>query len=489
MQNRPLPWLLIVLALALLALAGLLLWGFPQVTGYTPADGAADVPPGTPLTITFSRPLDPAADLLQLSPAVPGEARWDENILVFTPEDSWPAGETISVTVTSGARAASFPPLPLRRGAAFSFTVSQPGLLYLFPASGPANLYLYDPAADQHRPVTDLPDGVLDYDVLLAAGVVYFSAPLPSGGGEIYRLELNPLLHAESAAGSPAAETVGTDIPTRVTAGLLPAPRKLLACPHTCQSLALAPAGNYLAYEQSGGSGPVSPQVWMVALDPLTGEVTGEPVPAGHPEHQTLQPVWSPTGRLAIYDDDTAEIVLLDPAGDETVRFSNQTGQPGAWRPDGQAYAAAEILFLTSSGSLAQAGLDKLADSHLFQYPWSGGDPLDLTGEEGLEDAAPAFSPDGTRMAFARKYLDTRRWTPGRQLWLLDFNTQQAAPLTAEPVYNHFDFTWSPDGDRIAFLRFDQSALSQPPEVWLIHLATGQLQQVMVGGYAPRWIP
>lgn len=489
MRNRPLPWLLIVLVLALLALAGLLLWGFPRVIMMTPADGAVDVPPGAPLRITFSRPLDPDADLLHISPAVPGEARWDGDVLVFTPEDGWPAGETITVTVTSGTIAATFPLLPLRQGATFAFTVSQPGLLYLFPTSGPANIYLYDLAADRHRPVTDLPAGVLAYDVLQTAGAVYFNAPLPSGGSVIYRLELNPLIHAESPAVVPAEEAVETGVPPDAAAEPLPAPEKVLTCTHTCQSLALAPAGDYLAYEQSGGGEQPRPQVWMVALDPLTGGTVGQPVLVGHPDHQTLQPLWSPTGRLAIYDDDTAEILLLDPSGDQMVRFSNQTGQLGAWRPDGQAFAAAEILFLSSSGTLAQAGLEKLADSHLFQYPWDGGHPLDLTGGEGIEDTAPAFSPDGTRMAFARKYLDTRRWTPGRQLWLLDFNTRQAAPLTADPLYNHFDFTWSPGGDRIAFSRFDQSTLSQPPEVWLVHLATGQLQQVIVGGYAPRWIP
>lgn len=209
----------------------------------------------------------------------------------------------------------------------------------------------------------------------------------------------------------------------------------------------------------------------------------------GEPGHQTLQPAWSPSGRLAVYDRTAAEILLFDPVQREIVRFPNQTGQPGAWRPDGQAFAAPEILFAPPVAPASLPGLESLPESHLFQYPWNGGDPLDLTGTDGFEDASPAFSSDGSQMAFARKFLDSRRWTPGRQLWLMDFATRKTIPLTADALYNHFDFAWSPGGDRIAFVRFDQSALSQPPEVWVIVLGTGQLQEIVIGGYAPKWIP
>jgi dipeptidyl aminopeptidase/acylaminoacyl peptidase len=258
-----------------------------------------------------------------------------------------------------------------------------------------------------------------------------------------------------------------------------------------CRAVDVSADGEYLAFERSPvpeGGEPALTQVWIL---PLANP--GQLFLAGDPEHQTLQPSWSSGGLLVFYDNNDAAFIVSEPdaSGKASIRASwpNQTGQPGDWRPDGAAYTAAEIFFLDPTTSGALQNLERLADSHLLLYPMVGSDAQDLTGQEGIEDAVPAYSPDGGWLAFARKFLNVRQWSPGRQLWLLRLSDGEAYPLTNDPLYNHYDFAWSPAGNRLAFVRFNQSALTEPPEVWTIDPETGQATQIIIGGYAPQWIP
>jgi Tol biopolymer transport system component len=249
----------------------------------------------------------------------------------------------------------------------------------------------------------------------------------------------------------------------------------------------VSPKGDFLAFERSdlpeAGQTTVT-RVWILSL-----ANAGQLSLAGDPGHETLQPSWSSNGQLALYDKSEGAYVIVEPGAGERARFANQTGQPGDWQPGGAAYAAAEIFFLTPGSSSALVNLERLADSHMLLYPLDSEPAKDLTQLEGIEDVAPAFSPDGNSLAFARKCLDVRQWTPGRQLWLRRLSTGEAFALTNEPLYNHYDFAWSPASDRLAYVRFNQSTLTEPPEVWVIDIATEAATQIIIGGYAPQWIP
>jgi Tol biopolymer transport system component len=312
----------------------------------------------------------------------------------------------------------------------------------------------------------------VDFDPSPDGSAIYYSARNTQGGSDLYRLNLSREIEAQP----------GTPTPTFAQ------PETVLACPHAqCLAVDVSPNGDYLAFERSalpaaGRSGLT--QVWIL---PLTG--TGEPFLAGDPDHQTLLPAWSPDGLLAFYDSNDAAFIVTRLGAEEQARFPNQTGEPGDWQPDGATYAAAEIFFLDPNTSSALVSLERLADSHLLLYPLDGGDAQDLTLLDGIEDVSPAFSPDGAYLAFGRKFLDLRQWTPGRQLWLLRLSDGEATALTNDPLYNHYDFAWSPAGDRLAFVRFNQSTLTEPPEVWTVDPATGQATQIIIGGYAPQWLP
>jgi Tol biopolymer transport system component len=114
---------------------------------------------------------------------------------------------------------------------------------------------------------------------------------------------------------------------------------------------------------------------------------------------------------------------------------------------------------------------------------------LDLNAGKGfLEDTTPVFSPDGSYLAFARKFLDSARWTPGRQIWLLEVDKTGAVQYTDNPNFNHFDFAWSPDGSQLAYVRFNQTTLNEATEIWLLDTNNGLTTILVEGGFAPQWI-
>jgi Tol biopolymer transport system component len=477
---------LVLLVLALLTLSLVLGYGLsqPRLRDVSPADGSIDVPATAPLRLFFSRPLqtDSVAKNLTITPEIPGVFAWQGNILSFTPNAPWPAGETVQVRLAAGARAFGFWSLPVRQGRSWSFTVRQPRLAYLYPSDGPANIFLLNLASGERQPLTNSLSGVQDYSLGPDDTTIYYSLRTASGGSEIYRLALS---------------TQGVEEETQAMRPSPPQPELVLACPDaSCRLASVSPAGNYLAYERTAlpGTGQADfPQVWIMPLV-SSGDSNGAAPPAtptlvGDSAHQTIGPSWSREGLLAYYDSTSSEYVIFDPQRGQLARFTNKTAQPGVWNPNGAEYAAAEINFLDPGTTSGLVDLERLADSHLLLYDWHTGKTQDLTAIEGIEDAVPAFSPDGSQLAFARKYLDTQHWTPGRQLWLMRLSDHQAHPLTNDPLYNHFDIAWSPSGRWLAYVRFNQSLMTEPPEVWWIDPLTGETAPAALGGYAPLWIP
>jgi Tol biopolymer transport system component len=477
-RRKALRLFLLAAVLLLLSLVIVVAWGTPRLLEVSPAPGATDVPAGSVLQLNFSRLMqaDSVTVRLSIEPPIPGSYTWEGNRLFFTPGQPWPAGATVQVKLVEGARADRFPLLPMLRGFEATFSIRQPRLAFLYPSSGPANIFLFNPLTGEINPLTNVYSGILDFDVSSDGTAIYYSAGSTQGGIDIYRLSLSD------------RDQEHGDLPTPV----FTQPETILSCPQAqCRAVDASPNGEYLAYERSAlptANEPARSQVWILPLaDPAQSYL------AGDPNHQTLQPSWSSNGLLAFYDTDEAAYVVVEP-GDggqatQRARWPNQTGQPGDWRPDGQAYTAAEIFFLDPTSEAGLQDLERLADSHLLRYSMDGSDAQDLTGQDGIEDAVPAYSPDGVWLAFARKFLGVRQWSPGRQLWLQHLSDGETYPLTNDPLYNHYDFAWSPAGNRLAFVRFNQSTLNEPPEVWTIDPDTGQDTQIIIGGYAPQWVP
>lgn len=413
-----------------------------------------------------------------IEPETAGKFAWQEKLLTFTPDEPWPAGTEVRVRLAPGARPQFFPPLALSAGREWRFTIRKPRLAFLTPADGPANILLWDENAASGSFLTDFSTGVGDFSLDSRGWSIFFSVNNPEGGSDIYRHNMA----LPSGLSMPEAELVGPD---PGAAG----PVVVAACaPAACRSPVVSPNGEWLAYERVDLPEPGQaerPQVWIKSLNE-PGEATLVDVSTT----SASLPAWSPDGRLTVFSPDAEVFIVLGADGAEQLRFTNATGQPGAWQPNGETFIAPEIYFLDANISPAlQQQLDRLADSHLLQYRAGQGKPVDLTAVEGIEDISPQISPDGRSLAFARKYLDAARWTPGRQLWLMDLVTRAARPLTEDQDYTHFDFVWSPDGRRLAYVRFNQSMLTEPPEIWVLEIDSGKRHLIYKGGYSPLWIP
>lgn len=466
---------LFVLVIAAVAATAIYWFGSPQVQMVSPPDGSAAVAANEPVRLEFSHPMqaDSVTARLQISPAVETTHTWEANTLVITPARAWQAGATVQVALASGALSQGLISLPVQRENSWSFTVRQVYLAYLYPANAPANIFVINPATSVNLQLTRHALGVQDYMVDGAGKRMVYSARNEIGGSDIYSLVLDfeALLQ-------------------QVDGGLQP--QLLVECGEvTCRAPVLSPAGDMLAYERTEKTG--FPQVWVssFAVDAGGQTAAGEaqptrPVLAGDAAHQTLLPTWSADGLLTFYDTQEQAFISIDPKGSERLVFSNQTGQQGTWRPNGREFVAAEINFL-DTGSVSD--LPNFANSHLILYNRLTGSKLDLTPEDDMEDSFPVFSPDGAYLAYARKYLDKQRWTPGRQLWVMLPGIGQAQPITADPEYNHFDFAWNAQGDQLAYVRFNQAELTALPEIWLLDLLSAQRSELVKGGYLPQWLP
>ncbi len=474
-MKRRLAVLMLILVLVPAGGIGYML-GSPRLVEVSPEAGAVRVAAGAPLRLVFSHAMraETVLERLSIRPEVPGEFTWEEKTLVFTPDKAWPSGAAVQVRLQAGAQAGAWPSLSIREEANWTFTVGYPRLAYLYPAEAAANLYLFDPQTGESLALTRSVGGVLEFDVSQTGALVFYSAQNAEGGSDIYRLDVR---RAEEQARS---------------GGRLPEPARVVDCGRAhCRFPQVSPDGGWLAYERAAFAGSAEPafqRVWLLELTPSTGEPAGEPTLATDESHQTLQPDWSAQGRLSYYDSNLGSFVFWDPADGQVGTAESRTGQTGSWDPGGRLFVYPQAAPLEAD-TPDVSGLTAPRNSFLLRYDLGDGSTVDLTGSDQLEDTSPAFAPDGAWIAFARKDLDILRWTPGRQLWVMRPDGSEAHPLTNSPFYNHYAFAWSPGGEEIAYVRFNQTELTEPPEIWAVEFESTQARKIVTGGYAPQWIP
>jgi Tol biopolymer transport system component len=114
-----------------------------------------------------------------------------------------------------------------------------------------------------------------------------------------------------------------------------------------------------------------------------------------------------------------------------------------AWSPDGSS-----IVFASNRCCETSQGFDGYA---LYAMGTDGSGVHQLTHPLGT-DWAPAWSPDGTRIAYVALPPNVERPPPDRvwKIWIMNADGTDAHPLTHE---HRFDdaVAWSPDGTRLAY--------------------------------------
>ncbi|MBW8875343.1 MAG: serine/threonine-protein kinase [Acidobacteria bacterium] len=118
----------------------------------------------------------------------------------------------------------------------------------------------------------------------------------------------------------------------------------------------------------------------------------------------------------------------------------------------------------------------------IFFQPVSGGNTLDLTAASPADDTQPAFSPDGTQIAF-------RSERDGGGLFLMGTTGGAVRRLTDAG----FNPAWSPDGTRIAFATEGVAGPSQRrllSQLRVVDLASGRTQALGDDdAVQPNWSP
>jgi Tol biopolymer transport system component len=171
----------------------------------------------------------------------------------------------------------------------------------------------------------------------------------------------------------------------------------------------------------------------------------------------------SPDGRYVVHDDgnfDTSALWMRLVSTASGVQIAPPTaGQYDAlaFSPDGDAVL---YVFSTRTGETAS----------LFRIPVLGGPPRKL-----LDDisTAPAFSPDGKRMAFIRPMAAGAR---AIVLANPDGTSQRAlATRAGSDTYEDTGLAWSPDGTQIAAFAGEMPA--QRARIVLVNVETGREQE------------
>jgi Tol biopolymer transport system component len=247
---------------------------------------------------------------------------------------------------------------------------------------------------------------------------------------------------------------------------------------------AVSPGGETIAYVHELDRGT---RIQVIATVPFDGGIvswhTSEDLEA-------IDPAWSPDGeRIAFVGWDEQEV----PSGSEapqryraifTVDATNGrpqrvtdggipfTSDP-TWSPDGRSIAFA-------GGSCASA-CDEAIQSDLYIVDVSSTNVHRLTSMSGdIDEEAPAWSPDGTRIAF------TRPGDRGDEVWTVaPDGTHEALLASAVEASLEPDLAWAPDGSALLvsdgewIYRVDAMLEGDPRDNFV----------QLVRGHSPAWQP
>jgi dipeptidyl aminopeptidase/acylaminoacyl peptidase len=186
------------------------------------------------------------------------------------------------------------------------------------------------------------------------------------------------------------------------------------------------------------------------------------------------EPRWSPDGRRLAW------VEAFAGRADVLVAPSDGSGPP--------VVATADAPVRAGGGAFTWAGPDRLviaaADGRLLTLPADGGPGTTLSAEG--RAAAPACSPDGTRVAFVVETDDSCA--------VAVIGTDGDPPRTVSDADYAWDPAWRPDGAQLAWHEWDLPNMPWDGSQVVLAAPDGRDRRVVAGGAdeavgQPRWSP
>jgi Tol biopolymer transport system component len=186
------------------------------------------------------------------------------------------------------------------------------------------------------------------------------------------------------------------------------------------------------------------------------------------------EPAWSPDGNKIAFDsyrDGDWEIYVMNADGSQQTNLTNNPAGGGspAWSPDGTKIAFSsnrdgdwEIYVMNADGS-QQTNLTNKHYWSLSDYP---------DDRYPASDASPSWSPDSTRITFISYRLHDGKI--GDAIYIMDADGSNQTCLLEPPAGGGFNRApaWSPDGSKIAFsggrVRFT-AGRDGDTDIWVIN--------------------
>jgi TolB protein len=219
-----------------------------------------------------------------------------------------------------------------------------------------------------------------------------------------------------------------------------------------------------------------------------------------HPRNgeEDAWPAWSPDGSKIIFtleacQNTSCDIFLMNADGTGLKQLTHHCPYPSclgmgvaAWSPDGSTIAYSE-----GDGPPRSNGDPSVAALWIMQA--DGSHPVQLTHPPlptSFADDGPAWSPDGTRLVFARNHLTGQSYDD-QALFVINRDGTGLKQVTSWGELKAGNAHWSPDGTRILFQSFGSFPAGSTPQLYTIFPDGTHLAQLTTKerNSWPAWSP